>query len=118
MVNLLAPPAIIFCNDDLTAEVRGVIQRQLFITDTMTGAEFDARLAADPSYPAQIHGGGQRILVIRSFLNHEQWDKADLVLFCSHGIAAVERSKVGPPGISFGIDHMYLSQFFFAGQGR
>lgn len=118
MVNLLAPPAIIFCNDDLTAEVRGAIQRQLFITDTMTGAEFDARLAADPSYPAQIHGGGQRILVIRSFLETANREVADLVLFCSHGIAAVEKNGFGPPGISFPIDHCYFSQFYWAGRGH
>lgn len=112
MVNFIAPAAIIFCNADLSDNVLTTIQRQLFITDTMTGVEFDARIAVDPDYPDEIHGNGRRVLVIRSFLEHTNRQIADLVLFVKNGLASVEASKFGPPGITYPVDRMYLSQIF------
>jgi hypothetical protein len=112
MTNLIAPSAIIFVNADLSAQVQGVIQRQLFINDTMTGAEFDARVAGNPNYVQDIHANGLRVLVIRSFLEQTNRELADIVLFCKAGLASVEKTKFGPPGQTFEIDRMYLSQLF------
>ena len=113
MVNLLAPTAVIFVNNDLTDNVKAAIQRQLFINDTMDGTEFDSRLTVDPNYVNNVHSNGLRILVIRSFLETTNRDKADLVLFVKAGLASVLESKFGPPGQTFPVNSMYLSQIMF-----
>jgi hypothetical protein len=79
----------------------------------MTGEEFDNRVAIDPNYITEIHGSDARVLVIRSFMDYTNRDLADIVIFAKAGLASVEMSKVGPPGITFSIDRMYLSQLFF-----
>lgn len=112
MANLLAPSAIIFVNADLSAQVQSVIERQLFIDETMTGKDFDARVAVDPNYIDEIHARGSKILVIRPFNEYINRDKADLVLFCKNGLAGVEFNKYGPPGVTYQISSMYLSQIF------
>jgi len=105
--------AVIFVNADLTDNVKAVIQRQLYINDTITGTEFDLRLVADPNYVDVVHADRLRVLVIRPFTELTNRDKADIVLFCKAGLASVESSKVGPPGQTYQIDRMYWSQFFF-----
>lgn len=113
MVNLLAPAAIIFANDDLTPAVKAVVQRQLFITDTMSGTEFDARIAVDPGYVDEIHGNGNRVLVIRPYTELDNRELADVVLFFKAGLVSVLKNNYGPPGIVYTIQRMYLSQIFF-----
>jgi hypothetical protein len=110
----LAPitSAIIFVNDDLTPNVEAALQRQLFITDTMTGAEFDARVAADPNYPNIVHLQNAVILVIRSFYDFTNRSLADIVIFVKAGLASVEASKVGPPGLTLPVDRLYLNELF------
>jgi len=112
MVNLAAPPAIIFVNADLSDNVKAAVQRQLFINETITGSEFDSRISVDSNYPQEVHGNGLRILVIRSFDDYTNRDLADIVLFIKAGLAAVEQNKYGPPGQTFQVDHMYPSQLF------
>lgn len=110
MVNLIAPPLIIFVNNDLTDQVKSVVQKQLFITETITGAEFDARVEADPGYVSEIYGNNLRLLVIRPFNDLTNRTLADLVIFIKAGLASIERSKFGPPGQTFTVQRMYLSQ--------
>ena len=112
MVNQIAPSAIIFINNDLSDQVKSVIQRQLFINDTMDGYEFDARLIVDPNYVQEIHSYGLRVLVIRPFNDYTNRDKADLVIFCKNGLASVLKTGVGPPAIIYPINSCYLSQIF------
>lgn len=112
MANPIAPSAIIFCNEDLTNNVKAAIQRQLFINDTMTGIEFDLRLSTTPSYVDITHANGWRILVIRPLNDYVNREKADIVIFCKAGLASVESNKYGPPGLTFPIDTFYLSQLF------
>jgi hypothetical protein len=112
MVNSLAPAAVIFVNNDLTDNVKSAIQRQLFINETITGAEFDARLESNPNYVDVIHATGVRVLVIRSFIELTNRAQADIVLFVKAGLASVLVNKFGPPGQTFAVDHMYLSQLF------
>lgn len=110
MANLLAPAAIIFVNNDLTDNVKSAIQRQLFITETMTGAEFDARVEADPNYVQISHSTGSRLLVVRPFTELTNRTHADIVLFIKAGLASVLANKFGPPGKTYAVEHMYLSQ--------
>jgi hypothetical protein len=120
------PPAIFMINGDITypppppifiganplnpTSDAGVselsnLQIQLFIDDTMTKAEFDARLVADPNYPLIVHLQGLRILVILPInvpfceLKNLEW--ADVVMFLHQGLADVEKNCFGPPGQNY-----------------
>jgi hypothetical protein len=74
------------------------LQIQLFINDTMTKAEFDARVAGDPNYPTIVHLQNLRILVILpTFRDYFNRKFADVVMFLSHGLASVERNRLAWP---------------------
>lgn len=113
------PPAIFFINGDITyppvppptpptfigenpaapnsdASVSELthLQIQLYINDTMTKAEFDARVAADPNYPTIIHLQGLRILVILpTFQDMVNRQYADVVMFLHQGMADIESNR-------------------------
>lgn len=127
------PAAIIFINDSITtatlntlatdtgiqpnglvpntpepSTVQG-IDVQLDITETMTFAEFNARVAADPNYPTNIHLNGLRILVILpDFQDTTNRHLADIVMFVKQGIASVEKCKFGPPGFSIDVQRLNI----------
>ena len=107
-------PAIIFVNHDLSPNVEAVLQRQLMITDTMDGYEFDDRVALDPNYPTEIHLNNLRILVIRSFYETTNRNLADVVIFVKAGLAYVEHCKFGPPGQTYQIDKLQLEELLTA----
>lgn len=112
MANILAPSAIIFVNADLVPQIQGVITRQFFLNDIMSGTEFDSRVSSDSNYVSDIHSNGSKILVMRPLYDYNNRNLADLVLFCKNGLASVECNKFGPPGITFPMNAMYLSQIF------
>jgi hypothetical protein len=109
------PPAIFFINGDITYPAAAyyvgaqpnipssyiglnselaTLQTQLFIDDTMTKAEFDARVVADPNYPTIIHLRGLRILVILpTFQDGVNRELADVVMFLHQGQADVEYNR-------------------------
>jgi hypothetical protein len=120
------PPMICFINGDLTypqqppifvgfdpnnpvsyASVSELtnLQIQLFIDDTMTKEEFDARVAGDPNYPTIVHLQNLRILVILPkhlpFCEIHNLELADVVLFLHQGLADVEKNHWGPPRQNF-----------------
>jgi hypothetical protein len=106
--------AIIFVNDDLTTNVEQAIQRQLEITDTMDGYEFDQRVLANPNYPAIIHNTPLRVLVIRAFTDYTNRQLADITIFVKAGLAYVEGGQNGPPAQSFQVDRMQLDKVLVA----
>jgi len=106
------PSAIIFSNTDLSANVQAAISRQLYLTEVMTGAEFDARVAGNPNYPAIIHLNNLRILVLRDLSDLTNRSLADLVLFFKAGLAYVLFHRTGAPGFTIPIDKMYLAELF------
>lgn len=78
------------------------LQQQLFIDDTMTKAEFDARVAADPNYPTIVHLQLMRILVILpTFQDEVNRELADVVMFLHQGLADIECNRFGPPRQDF-----------------
>jgi len=124
------PPAIVFINGDITYPATPppnppdldvfigsepnnptsyitspseltTLQIQLFIDDTMTKSEFDARIAADPNYGTIVHLQGLRILVIlptfHDFLNRHH---ADVVMFLHQGLADIKENRFGECGKS------------------
>jgi hypothetical protein len=110
MVNSIAPAAIILVNNDLTDNVKSAVQRQLFINETVTGSEFDARLEVNPNYTDVIHNSGLRLLIVRPFTELTNRSSADIVIFIKAGLASVLVNKFGPPGKTYAVDRMYLSQ--------
>ena len=58
------PAAIIFTNS-IVDEISSILSSQLFISETISGEEFDLRLQNDPNYAQIIHNFGLRVLVIR-----------------------------------------------------
>ena len=96
----IRPAAIIFVNNDLTASVKAMLIKQLHITEAIDGYVFDARVAADSNYPATIKANDQRLMVIRSFLELDNRALANVVIFVSHGLAAILENNFGPKGLT------------------
>jgi len=114
-------PAIIFVNGnidgygethgDLDSSGKATLENQLYIHESMTGEEFDARVIVDPNYPAIVHLMGYRILVIRSdFRDYTNREFADVVLFVKHGMASVEKNNFGPPGLTVSLQRIEIHQ--------
>jgi len=104
------PSAIIFVNNDLSAQVLEVIVRQLHIDIVLTGDEFDATISIDSNYPDAVKQLNQRILVIRPFNEYHNRGYADVVVFVKEGMAAVETKKNGPPGKTYLISKLHWGQ--------
>ncbi len=89
------------------------LQIQLFIDDTMTKQEFDARVVADPNYPAIVHLRGLRILVILpAFYDHVNRELADVVLFLHQGMADVESNRFWHPDHDRHEEHEEISHTY------
>lgn len=104
------PPGIIFINEDLDATLKAKIATQLYIHETMTGTEFDARVSSNPSYPDIVRLQNTRILVIRDFRDYTNREIADVVIFVKAGLAAIEKNNFGPPGLTLAVDTFYIYQ--------
>lgn len=108
-INMNIPGAVIFVNNDIDGYITQKLETQLFISETMTGDEFDARVAADPNYPNIIRLMSRRILVIRDdFRDYSNRDAADIALFISHGLASVLQNNYGPPGLTLSLEQIYI----------
>jgi hypothetical protein len=105
------PNAIIFINNDLVDQVRSFIMNQLHISEWMTGATFDARIAADPDYADNIRALGLRLMVERDFRELDNREHADVVAFVKSGMISVEYNKFGPPMPSFPVLNIHWGQF-------
>ncbi len=112
---IAVPPAIIFINDDLVPQVRAWIVRQLHINEVIDGYVFDARVAADSSYPDKIRQLGLRLMVVRPFNELENRTLADVVIFVKNGMAAIEKNKFGPPSCSYPVSNLYWGQLCIFG---
>lgn len=124
------PSAIIFINSDepritvdgyfqdgyqvpsdgyINAITKQILETQLYIHETMTFSEFNSRVTADPNYADVVHLQNLRILVILpTFQDYTNRDKADLVLFYSHGNVTVEVNKYGPPGLCLPVQRINI----------
>jgi hypothetical protein len=103
------PAAIFFVNSDLNATSLSNLQSQLYINDTMTDTEFDARTTADPNYPSTIHLQKLRVLVIRKdFRDLTNRALADVVVFVKQGMATILKNNFGPPGLSLPTERLNM----------
>jgi hypothetical protein len=104
------PGAIIFVNNDLTDQVKSVLKSQLFLSDIITGEEFDARISSDPNYVNVIKNSFQRVLVIRSFWDHTNRELADVAIFIKNGLAYIEKNNFGPPEQTYQVAKLNIYQ--------
>ena len=111
----LKPAGVIFVNDDLTDNVKSHLIRQLFISETIDGYEFDDRIAANPEYINLIKQLDLRIMVVRPFTELENRTNADLAIFVSHGLAAVLDNNFGPPGLTIEVLNITWGNLCFFG---
>lgn len=102
--------AIIFVNLDTSDSVKSTLSIQLNASESMSGAEFDARFAADPNYPTIVHNNDLRILVFRSFSDLTNRSVADVAIFIKAGLASVEANKFGPPGLTLPVARLTLHE--------
>jgi len=131
------PPAIFFINGDINypptppyfpgtdpnapTNTYTILKNQLFINDTMTKEEFDARVEADPNYPTIVHLQGLRILVIvpkyndgYNYMAVPNIEHADVVMFLHQGLADIEKNNFGPPFQDFEIQRINMYQLLRA----
>ena len=104
------PAAIIFVNHDTSDSVRSTLVRQLEISSIQDGYEFDANVAADPTYPDKIKQLNLRIMVVRTFLDRATvptWTIPDVVVFVKNGLGCIEINKFGPPGLTLPVINIY-----------
>jgi hypothetical protein len=103
------PAAIFFVNADLNDLSKSTLTQQLDLTETMTGEEFDARMAWDPNYAQVVHLQKTRIMVIRSdFHDHTNRTVADVVMFVKQGLVSIEKNNFGPPGLTLPLERINL----------
>jgi len=103
------PSAIIFINETISNSVKDVLIKQLFITESITGDEFDNRLLSDPNYVDIVHLNNKRILVLRSFIEPIPNNfNADIIMFIKNGLASIISNKIGPYGYTTSIQSIYL----------
>lgn len=100
---MTTPSAILFVNNDLTPSTQNMLVRQLYITEVLTGDQFDQHVMNDSTYISNIYLSNKRILVIRTFEDQTNRDLADLAIFIKNGLATVEDKKVGPHTITYPI---------------
>ena len=108
----MAPPAVIFINTDLTDSIKETFTRQLFLTEIIDAATFDANVAADGYYVFDIHQLGKRVMVLRDLSDQTNRFLADIVLFAKAGLVSVEYNNTGIPSITLPIDKVYLTALF------
>jgi hypothetical protein len=95
------PAALILVNDEIVSSVQDMIERQLFIDETIDGYTFDERVLADPSYNITIKKNTQRILVLRDLHELDNRTLFDVVCYCKNGLISILDSKFGPPGETY-----------------
>jgi len=111
---MIPPNALILFNNDLVDDVRAYIVKQLYISEAITGTEFDARIAANPDYPILIKQLNLRIMVERSFKELNNRELFDLILFLKNGLVSAECRRPFanfPPGLTFPLKDLYWGKF-------
>jgi len=106
-------PAVIVLNHDISASALMTLKVQISIDETIDGAEFDARILADPSYPERIRLTGRRLLIVRNLQDGFNREEVDFVLFIKKGLISVEMNRYGPPGLTLQLDHLDFDRIFY-----
>ena len=92
------PEGIIFVNSNLSEQVRQTIERQLYITETISFEEFDG-------YATYT---GRLLVLVTDFDNVENRELADVVIYVKMGLAYILKNNFGPTGLTVQVDRMYI----------
>lgn len=109
------PKLLIFINKELTPQVLGVIQQQLFITKTFTDTQYtnldgyntdgyytyDGYTFPTDGYVFNDLKKTDRVLVLVDYTHMIDTSKMDILLYFSKGLLSVQKNKYGPPGLTF-----------------
>mgnify|MGYP003402664963 FL=1 len=106
----ILPKAIISVNNDISLSVKEMLQRQLFIDETLDGYVFDSYITNDINYLDNIIKSQTRLLVIRDALDLSNRDICDIVVFIKLGLAAIEQNKFGPHGQTYPVVNLTWSK--------
>ena len=111
MSDKVNPSKIIFVNDDLSDQVKGVLVAQLEITQVLSGADFDAKVLANPNFTNQfkLDPANGSLLVIRSLRDQTNRQLCDYCLFVKNGMASVLYQKSGRPERTLSITALTLA---------
>ena len=104
------PPAVILVNNDLLPQPLSWLVKQLHINETISGAVFDQRIAANPNYISELKALDRRLLVVRDFREENNRDQFDVVIFVKNGLASVEQNNFGPPCQSQSVLNLHWGQ--------
>lgn len=108
--SIILPGAVIMANDGLSDVVLSRLVSQLHIDETITGSEFDLRLAADPEYARNIRILQQRLLVLRSHLDTTNREVMDVVVYIKNAMVSVSCNCFGPPGKTYQLKNLNWGQ--------
>ena len=101
---MLFPAAILLVNNDLSLNAQQMLVRQLNISEVIDGYTYDNRIAANASYPAMVHNGNKRLLVVRSLTELNNRSTVDVVGFIKGGmIAIIPQINCSTPGQTYPI---------------
>lgn len=107
---MLAPPAIIAINQDVSASAIKMLQRQLQIDFTFTASDWRTSLAAEDNYDQLIKSLGLRALVLEDSFEtrgtNPLWTRYDIVAFVKNGLVNVEQNRLGPPIPQISIENL------------
>lgn len=98
---MILPIVNIFINDNTPDNILEILQKQLFITDTITYSQLDG-----------YDGYSERLLVLIDYNNRNNIDttNADIVLYYSNWMVSVQLNKFGPAGLTYAIGGVTLDK--------
>lgn len=105
--SIAVPGAIIMVNNDLTPVIQDRLEIQLHIDETISGAEFDLRVQADPMYYRNVRALRRRLLVIRDHRDTTNRELMDIVMFVKSGMISVSKNCFGPVGQTYLLKNIY-----------
>jgi hypothetical protein len=108
------PPAIIYCNNDLTDGTESRLIRQLYIDETMDGYTFDANVAGDANYISNQKLAGKRIMVVRD-LYQLDYSNADLVIYLKYNLVTVDKNATCGVRATFELTNLNWKELGFTG---
>ena len=108
--SIAVPGAVIMANNDISVTIRTQLEIQLHIDETITGQEFDLRVAAQPDYARSIRILRRRLMVLRDHRDSTNRSEMDVVIYVKHGLASVSQNCFGPPGQTHIIKNLYWGQ--------
>lgn len=103
-----SPPFIIFTNT-LSPGVEQVYVRQFFISEIMTGQQFDGYVASIDGYVQTLYIDGYRVLVERDLFDHTNRHLANITLFYKNGLVSVLKDGYGPPILEISLDNISIA---------